>query len=157
MKNFVCVLLLGLTILSCTKKHEEPSLKYTDEEFTHLIGESGAAVDKSGPAINFSDYVPGVNKVSAKSLSYEHLQFYALEFESVEQARAEALRLNQYYSRNWLFDRVEGEPMLEDLVIIKFKAINPKRVVQRKPIHVPHKAEGAHGAGAESGEGGGGH
>lgn len=152
-RNLICVVLLGLTLISCSKKHEDHGQKYTDEEFTHILNESGATVDKSGPAINFSDYVPGVNKVSAKSLSYEKLQFFALEFESETQAKAEAMRLNQYYSRNWLFDRVEGEPILEDLVIIKFKAINPKRVVQRKPVHIPHKAK--HPAGSAEGGGGG--
>lgn len=152
-KNLVCVFILVFALISCSKKHEEHEVKYTDEEFTHLLNESGATIDKSAPAINFSDYTPGVNKVSAKPLSYERLQFYALEFESEAQARSEAVRLNQYYSRNWLFDRVEGEPILEDLVILKFKAINPKKVVQRKPIHIPHKAEGGHG-GAEA-EGGG--
>lgn len=156
-RNLICVFLLGLTLISCSKKHEDHGLKYTDEEFTHILNESGAMADKSGAAINFSDYVPGVNRVSAKTLSYEKLQFYALEFESEAQAKSEAMRLNQYYVRNWLFDRVEGEPILEDLVIIKFKAINPKRVVQRKPIHIPHKTESHTGGAEASGGGGGGH
>jgi len=142
-KNLICVFLFTFVLFSCSKKHEESKLKYTDEEFTHLINSSGAIIDKSATAINFSDYVPGVNKVSAKALSYERLQFYALEFESEVQARAEAMRLNQYYVRNWLFDRVEGEPILEDLVIVKFKAINPKKVIQRKPVHIPASASGA--------------
>lgn len=140
-----------LLTLSCSKKQEEAGLKYTDEEFTHLLAESGAELDKTAPPINFADYVPGVNKVSAKGLAYQKLQFFALEFESEALAKAEALRLNQYYSRNWLFDRVEGEPLLEDLVILKFHAINPKRIVQRKPIHIPKKASAHEGATAPAG------
>lgn len=131
-------------IFSCSKKHEEAGLIYTEEEFSKLLSESGAIIDKSAPAINFSDYVPGVNKLSAKQLSYQQLQFYALEFESESQAKAEALRLNQYHSRNWLFDRVEGEPILEDLVLLKFHAFNPKRVMQRKPVHIPKAPAAAH-------------
>ena len=136
MKNIFFSLLL-LSILSCSKKHDDVGLKYTDKEFTHLIAVSGAAVDKTMTPVNFSDYVPGVNKLTAKTLAYEKLQFYALEFETETQAKAEALRLNQYHARNWLLDRVEGEPILEDLVILKFHGSNPKRNTQRKPVHIP--------------------
>lgn len=141
-KIFIVSLLL--LVCSCSKKHEEAGLKYTDEEFTQLLNQSGATVDKTASLIKFSDYVPGVNKVTAKQLVYERLQFFALEFESEAQAKAEALRLNQYYTRNWLLDRVEGEPILEDLVILKFHAQNPKRTVQRKPIHIPKGTEATH-------------
>lgn len=138
------ILSLMLLVCSCSKKHEEAGLKYTDEEFTQLLNQSGASIDKSTSLIKFSDYVPGVNKVTAKQLVYERLQFFALEFESEAQARAEALRLNQYYTRNWLLDRVEGEPLLEDLVILKFHGQNPKRTVQRKPVHIPKAPAAAH-------------
>ena len=144
----ILISVILLLTLGCSKKHDEAGLKYTDEEFTHLLAESGAELDKTAPPINFADYVPGVNKVSAKGLSYLKLQFFALEFESEAQAKAEATRLNQYYSRNWLFDRVEGEPILEDLVILKFHAVNPKRTVQRKPIHIPKKPAAHEGAAA---------
>jgi hypothetical protein len=50
------------------------------------------------------------------------------------------VRLNQYYSRNWLFDRTEGEPVLEDFVINNFGATNPNRRLQRKAKASP-KAE----------------
>ena len=71
---------------------------------------------------------------------FERLAFFAVEFETEDQARAEALRLNQYYARNWLLDRVEGEPVLEDYVIETFHAINPKKRIQRVPKK--HAVEG---------------
>jgi len=148
MKNLVHVLsfiifsfvLLGS--LACSKKKTE-SL-YSLEEFNHILDSTGAAPDKEPThAINFSDYSPGVNRVNSRPLLYERLDFYAIEFETEAQAANEAMRLNQYYSRNWLFDKVEGEPLLEDLILIKFQGKNPKRHTQRKPINKPAEHHGA--------------
>lgn len=98
-------------------------------------------------AIPFYDYSPGVNKPNSKTLIYERLKFYAVEFETEEQAKSEALRLNQYYSRNYLLDRVEGEPILEDYVIATFKGANPNRAIQRVPKKEGHSEHGAeHGS-----------
>lgn len=141
--------LLFSLVFACSKKHQEGE-KYTIEEFNALVAESGAQPDKTGTVITFSDYAPGVSRVNSKNLIYERLSFFALEFESEKEARDEAKRLNQYYSKNWLFDRVNGEPILEDFVIVKFHAIAPNRVTQRKPIHTPAAAS-AHGAPAAGG------
>ncbi|MBC7427062.1 MAG: hypothetical protein H7336_00530 [Bacteriovorax sp.] len=113
-------------------------MKYTPEEFDAIMDTSGATPAKEKSAeIDFTQYSPGVNKLTSRSLTYERLNFAVVEFETEKQARAEALRLNQYYSRNWLFDKVEGEPILEDLILVKFKAENPKRHLQRRPVNIP--------------------
>ncbi len=134
------LIILLFSFASCSKKKEVVSLKYTQEEFMKLASEASLSNEK-GDGIKFSDYSPGVNTLESKALMFNRLVFFAIEFETEEQAKNEALRLNQYYSRNWLFDRVEGEPVLEDFVIEKFKAINPKRTIQR----VPKKHEDTHG------------
>lgn len=127
--------------MSCSKKVDE--LKYTPEEFTHIMSTTAATEDRTPTnAVNFSDYSPGINRINSKAMIYERLSFAVLEFENEKQAKAEALRLNQYYSRNWLFDKVEGEPLLEDLVIFKFQATNPKKFTQRKPVNHPHEGHG---------------
>ena len=145
---FSFFLLIFVFGVGCSKKHSAPVAFYKLEEFTHIMDSTGALLDKEvGRAINFADYSPGVNRLNSKALVFKRLSFYAIEFETETQAKNEALRLNQYYSRNWLFDKVDGEPILEDLVILKFKAQNPKRHTQRKPVgleadHKPeHKAE----------------
>jgi hypothetical protein len=149
MKVNVFFLFIVLTcFMSCSKKKVEPELKYTAEEVSHILSDVKLAADKNPKAINYSDYAPGVNHTSAQALLYERLGFIAVEFETEKQARDEAFRLNQYYSRNWLFDKVEGEPLLEDLVLIKFHAQNPKRRTQRKAVNAP-----IHGHGAEAGGG----
>lgn len=140
----VFILVLSLFIISgCSKKETRPELKYTQEEFDLIMNSTSAAPDKNtANAINYSDYSPGVDRVNSKALVYERLSFAVIGFETEKQARDEAMRLNQYYSRNWLFDKVEGEPILEDLVIVKFHAANPKRRTQRTPVNIP--ASGGH-------------
>lgn len=148
------IIILGGVILSsgCSKKDKTVDLKYTPEEFTHILGTTSAADDKdSANAINFADYAPGVVRAHSKPMIYERLSFAIIEFETEKQARDEAMRLNQYYSRNVLFDKVDGEPVLEDLVIVKFHAVNPKKAVQRKPKNIPAAANPDHGAPAASG------
>ena len=138
----VLILTLCMTIISgCTKKNVTPELKYTAEEFDLIINSTAATLDKNiDNAINFSDYSAEVDRSNSKALIYERLSFAALAFETQKQAKAEALRLNQYYARNWLFDKVEGEPILEDLIIVKFHAENPKRRTQRVPVNIPPSA-----------------
>ena len=132
-----------LMVFSCSKKEVESEAVYTLEEFNTILGTTSAAPDKNtANAINFSDYSPGVNRINSRPMEYQRLSFAVIEFETVKQARDEAMRLNQYYSKNWLFDKVEGEPILEDLVLVKFHAQNPKRRVQRKPKNVPAATHG---------------
>lgn len=142
------ILLASLLILSaCSKKQAVPEPVYTLEEFSAVLATTPANPDKNtANAINFADYSPGVNRINSRPMEYQKLSFALIEFETVRQARDEALRLNQYYSKNWLFDKVEGEPLLEDLVIIKFHATNPKRRVQRKPKNIPVESHGEHAA-----------
>lgn len=143
MKALILSFCLLLTF-GCSSKKKDPDLKYRAEEFDAIINTTTAVADKNtASAINFSDYSPGVNKLTSRPMIYERLAFVILEFETETQARNEAQRLNQYYSRNYLFDKVEGEPILEDLVLTKFHAQNPKRRIQRTPVNIPKEAYGA--------------
>ncbi len=143
MRKLLILIFISTSLLfSCSKKKEVVDLKYTLEEFDQLAHEATPSHEKAEDGLKISDYAVGVNEHDSKGLVYKNLTFFAVSFESEEQARAEALRLNQYYSRNWLFDRVEGEPILEDYVITIFHAINPKRKIQRVPkAHAPAHGE----------------
>ncbi|HAZ13328.1 MAG: hypothetical protein A2X86_15105 [Bdellovibrionales bacterium GWA2_49_15] len=55
------------------------------------------------------------------------LDMEVIEFASEDQAKAEALRLNQYYFKNWVFDNVTNEPILEHFVKNAFNAQQAKR------------------------------
>ena len=146
----ILILVLSFNILSgCSKKVVAPELKYTQEQFDLILNSTSAVLDKNAAnAINFSDYSSGADKVNSKALVYERLSFAAIAFGTLEEAKFEALRLNQYYSRNWLFDKVEGEPILEDLIIVKFHGMNPKRRTQRTPVNIPKDAH--HESGSET-------
>lgn len=133
--NFICFVIFTSLLFSCSKKKEVVELKYSLIEFDLLAHEAFPTHEKADE-LKLADYAPGVRPQESKALVYKRLPFFAVSFETVDQARAEALRLNQYYARNWLFDRVEGEPILEDYVIETFHAINPRRKIQRSPkIH----------------------
>jgi len=138
------LLITLVACFSCSKKQENTGPKYTAEEFLALSHEASVTNEKGEDAIKFSDYSPGVNKLDSKTFRYNRLVFFAIAFETEEEAKSEAKRLNQYYSRNWLFDRVEGEPVLEDYVISTFNAQNPNRSVQRRPKKAQGHGE-AHG------------
>jgi hypothetical protein len=138
MKTIILTSSLLLLLISCSKKVEVVELKYTALELEALLHASGPSHEK-GKGIVFSEYAPGANHLESKALAYEHLDYFIIGFETTREACNEALRLNQYCARNWLLDRVEGEPILEDYLIKELKAINPKRKIQRAP---KHKVEG---------------
>lgn len=152
MKFFIFTFIF-LALVGCSKKEIPKEPIYTAEEFMKLAHAVHETHEK-GQTLTLSDYSPGVIAKDSVALVFERLTFFAVEFETVEEARKEAIRLNQYHARNWLLDRVEGEPILEDYVISTFKALNPKRKVQRVPkVHAPehgdphassHEAPAAH-------------
>ncbi len=138
------------SLSGCSKKNVDAGQKYTFEEFKILSADSSMLPKKDEEGnvlVTFNDYSPGINLIESQGLKYKRLDYVAVSFATEVQARNEALRLNQYYARNWLFDHVEGEPILEDYVIETFKAINPNRKIQRIPK--THKSESESGAPAE--------
>lgn len=136
-KALILIILCSVSFFSCTKKHNDGGEKYAVEEFDKLAHSSVIAKQYGDDAIAFKEYSLGFNEVESRTLIYQRLRFFAVKFETEKMAHDEAVRLNQYYSRNMLFDRVEGEPILEDYVITTFQAKNPNRAIQR----VPKKSE----------------
>lgn len=143
----ICTMLFSSIFVGCSKKKIEGEPIYTEEEFNHLTADLSQLNPVGENAIPFAEYSPKVNRLISKAYKYERLRFYAIGFDTVIDARNEAIRLNQYYSKNYMFDQVEGEPILEDMVITQFKAINPNKKVQR----VPKKHESGHEEKSEHG------
>ncbi len=73
------------------------------------------------------ELIYGEGCVSGFLLQVGPLEMPMVEFRTEEQARAEALRLDQYYYHNWLFDDVVKEPILENFVKEAYEA---KRATQ---------------------------
>jgi hypothetical protein len=138
-KSFFILISCSILFFSCSRKNDEHGKKFTFEE---LMARSVDAVElpkkveDGGIPIDFTQYAATANQIESRGFRYRKLLFWAISFATEEDARKEALRLNQYYSRNWLFDQVEGEPILEDYVITMYAAINPSRKIQRiaKPL-----------------------
>lgn len=126
---------------SCSKKKVEAEAIYTEAEFLKLAEELTALNPIGENAIPWSEYSPNVNKVISKTYVYKRLKFYAIGFNSVEEARLEAVRLNQFYAKNFVFDQVFGEPVLEDYLIHRFSAVFPKN-----PNHRKIKSSAQHGS-----------
>jgi hypothetical protein len=131
--------------IACSKKTDVISRHYSLEEIELLASREAKVMIPSGEfAISYGDYSLGLDKTESKTLVYKRIKFFAIKFINEETAKNEAIRLNQYYSRNYLFDRVEGEPVLEDYVIKTFGAINPNRKVQRESKQSAPSAPEAH-------------
>ncbi len=73
--------------------------------------------------VHCTDYPEGC--MSAHTVQVQNLNFIGVEFLTEEQAKFAAKKLRGYYSRNWLFDDVTGEPTLEKFVVKSLEAKKP--------------------------------
>lgn len=88
--------------------------KELDPKIIEVLPES---IDKG---VQCSTY--GAGCVGAFVVRTSMVEFIMVRFEQVDMARRKATELGGYYSRNWFFDEVRGEPVLEDFVLRAFKA-----------------------------------
>lgn len=79
-----------------------------------------------GSGISCTDYAEGC--VRGMQIKARLVVFTVVEFDTMKQAMSEAKRLDQFYSRNWLFDEVKNEPVIEDLIM---RAFDAKRGVEK--------------------------
>lgn len=68
------------------------------------------------------ELIYGQGCIGAFQVKVDLLDMIVLEFETPEMAKREAIRLGQFYFKNWVFDDVAGEPFLEKFVIKAFAA-----------------------------------
>ena len=118
---------LGVLSLSCTKKSEplgrlelfEMAKKY-DESVKLVLAENLGG----GPICEGRDgeipYGRGCQKIFMVKVGL--LELKCVEFDSVENAKAEAYKIKEYQYRNWVFDEVRGETPLEEFVKNAFNA-----------------------------------
>jgi len=123
MKCVSLCLLLSLILYSCNE--EEIKLNYSRDE---MLGWARSAdptmqikvgtIDKA--LVDCKDY-----KIRCRigyMVVIKRLYMKALYYESQIDARESARRLKAYRSRNWVFDDVRGEPILERFVVDNLKA-----------------------------------
>lgn len=73
--------------------------------------------------IQCRDYPPGCLRGMQARL--RRVLITAVEFKNEKAAKKAAFHINQFYAKNWVFDDVTGEPVLESFVKQAFGAIRP--------------------------------
>lgn len=63
---------------------------------------------------------------SGKRIKVRLVELIVLQYEKKVSACLAALKINQWYARNWIFDDVTNEPVLEDFVKKVFEAKKPE-------------------------------
>lgn len=122
MKAYLFILLL-MTLASCTKE-----LKYSKEQLYSRALKADSSVSFVLPktmreGIHCTDYPEGC--VAGHMVQMRKLDFIAVEFMTEDQAKFAAKKVRGYYVRNWLFDDVTGEPILERFVTESLEAKKP--------------------------------
>lgn len=112
-----------LLMAACNKE-----LKYSKEQLLKLAQEADSSVTYVLPrsmqdGINCQNYPEGC--VSGHTVKVRGLEMIAVEFSTEAEAKYAALKVRGYYSRNWLFDDVKGEPLLEAFVEKHLNAKKP--------------------------------
>jgi hypothetical protein len=122
MKSF-SVLFFIFLFMSCTKE-----LRYSKEEIYAKAKAADASATFILPksmaeGVSCGDYPEGC--ISGHIVQVQKLDFIAVEFATEDQAKFAAKKVRGYYVRNWLFDDVTGEPVLEKFVMQSLEAKKP--------------------------------
>ena len=103
-----------MLICSCSKKEEpllysqvyDPARAYDSTLYEIIIMDNNKR-------IICENYGEGCTDNTGKRWMVRSLELPIIGFVDEDHAKAEALRLNQFHYKNWLFDEVRDEPVLE--------------------------------------------
>lgn len=112
-----------LLALSCSKE-----VRYSKEELLKKAQAADPSVTVILPSninegVQCHDYSPSC--VSGHVVSVRGIEMLALEYESEKIAKEAARKYRAYYTGNWIFDDVTGEPLLENFVSENLGAKKP--------------------------------
>lgn len=128
MKIFSLIFCLFL-LFGCTgekKRYSATELWFKALKFDETIEQVPIPQHEAHRRILCQNYGDGCVPGSGKRILIRKVELIAVEFIDEEHAKAEALRLNGYFFKNWFFDDVTGEPVLESFVKEAFGAQNPR-------------------------------
>lgn len=127
--KYLLIALIPFIFQACSCSKEEP--KFTQLEIIDMARKIEPDLEEVQFDLNNTDdpnrvicknYGAGCVPNTGKRLKIRKVQLIILEFENEEAAKVEAMRTNQWYSKNWLFDNVTDEPVLIDFVKKAFDA-----------------------------------
>lgn len=125
------IILIGVLVFSsCSKKEEvytPQDMFFMAYNFDNSIEEVRIGVSESSRSLKCEDFPTGCIEGSPKRFKIRLVEMIVAQYFTKKNACLAALQLNQYYTRNWLFDDVRGEPVLESFVNTVYQAKNPKK------------------------------
>ena len=103
-----------LVVISCSKE-----VRYSKEDLLKRAQAADPTVTVILPSglnegVQCHEYTPAC--VSGHVVSVRGIEMLALEYESEKIAKEAAQKYRAYYTGNWIFDDVTGEPLLEKFV-----------------------------------------
>lgn len=130
------LLLISLFVTSCSCSKEEKTYSPTEmwsiaikaDPTIELVPISVNDESKRVLCINYA--TEGCVEGSGKRILVSKVELLTIQFETAAQARAAALKIDQWYAGNWLFDDVTNEPVLESFVTKVFNAKRPSFEIQ---------------------------
>lgn len=120
---FPTIMILSILSASCTKE-----VRYTKEDLLKKAQAGDPTVQLVLPrsineGVSCSAYTEGC--ISGHTVKVRNLELIAVEFATEAQAKYAARKIRGYYTGNWTFDDVTGEPILEDFVSRVLNAKKP--------------------------------
>lgn len=121
-------ILFILSLLSCSESDVYTPIEMFQKayNFDNTIEEVRIGVKEEHRQLHCSDYPSGCIPGSPKRFKIRLVEMIVVQYHSTDQACLAALKTGQWHARNWLFDDVTGEPVLEDFVKQVYNAKNPK-------------------------------
>ncbi len=112
-----------LMAFSCSKE-----VRYSKEELLKKAQAADPSVTVILPSnmnegVQCHEYTPSC--ISGHVVSVKGIEMLALEYESEKIAKEAAKKYRAYYTGNWIFDDVTGEPLLEKFVSENLGAKKP--------------------------------
>lgn len=77
------------------------------------------------------NYGKGCISGSGKRVELKGVEIVVVEFENEDLAKEEALRINQMYARNWVFDEVINEPVVRSFITRVYGAVAPREELKK--------------------------
>lgn len=129
--SIIFISLITLSLTSCSEEKIYTPLEMFDMayKFDNTIEEVRIGVKEKDRQIDCSDYPEeGCLKGSPKRFKIRLVEMIVVQYMTTLDACRAAAKIGQWHARNWLFDDVTGEPVLEDFVKQVYKANRPKTV-----------------------------
>lgn len=109
---------LSFSFLSCSSDDEKPN--FSRDEFLKMAREGDPNLEVIVPSsfteslVNCGDYKPACRY--GYRVKIKRIDAVVLFYEDQKNALAAAKRIKGFVARNWVFDEVRGEPILERFV-----------------------------------------